>query len=95
VVATHSARLILTYKIKKREVIEMKRFKVVAESTIMDAEVNVRYIDEAHEIFEKLRDSGSYHKVYIADIETGEVYRTYDISQQAGGVMIQEWYTLG
>ena len=73
----------------------MKKFKVVAESTIMDVEVNVRYEDEAHEMFEKLRDSGSYHKVYIMDNEMGKVYRTYDISQQAGGVLIQEWYTLG
>ena len=72
-----------------------KKFRVVANSTIMDAEVNVRYEDEAHEIFENLRDSGSYHKIYIIDNETGEVYRTYDISPQAGGVMIQEWYTLG
>ena len=73
----------------------MKRFKVVAESTIMDAEVNVRYEDEAHEMFERFRDSGSYHRVYIMDNETGELYRTYDISVQGGGVMIQEWYTLG
>ena len=72
-----------------------KKFRVVANSTIMDAEVNVRYEDEAHEIFEKLRDSGSYHKIYIMDNETGEVYRTYDISSQNGGVIIQEWYTLG
>ena len=73
----------------------MKRFKVVAESTVMDAEVNVRYENEAHEMFENFRNSGSYHRIYIMDNETGEVYRTYDISQQAGGVMIQEWYTLG
>ena len=73
----------------------MKRFKVVAESAIMDAEMNVRYEDEAHEMFEKFRDSGSYHRVYIMDNETGELYRTYDISVQGGGVMIQEWYTLG
>lgn len=73
----------------------MKRFKVVAESTIMDAEVNVRYEDEAHEMFERFRDSGSYHRVYIMDNETGELYRTYDIVHQANGVMVQEWYTLG
>ena len=73
----------------------MKRFKVVANSTVMDAEVNVRYENEAHEAFEKFRDTGSYHKVYIMDNETGEVYRTYDINVQGGGVMIQEWYTLG
>ena len=42
----------------------MKRFKVMANSTIMDAEVNVRYKDEAHEMFEKLRNSG---KPYDAD----------------------------
>ena len=72
-----------------------KRFKVVANSTIMDAEVNVRYENEAHEIFESFRDSGSYHRVYIMDNETGELYRTFDISMQGGGVMIQEWYTLG
>ena len=72
-----------------------KKFRVVANSTIMDAEVNVRYEDEAHEIFENLRDSGSYHKIYIMDNETGEVYRTYDISSQNGGVIIQEWYRLG
>ena len=73
----------------------MKKFKVVAESTVMDAEVNVRYEDEAHEMFEKFRDSGSYHKVYIMDNETGELYRTYDISKQAGGIIVQEWFTLG
>ena len=73
----------------------MKKFKVVAESTVMDAEVNVRYEDEAHEMFEKFRDSGSYHKVYIMDNETGELYRTYDISKPAGGVIVQEWFTLG
>jgi hypothetical protein len=87
---------------KRKEVIKMKRFKemmekrfkVVAESTIMDAEMNVRTMSDANEVFDKLRDSGSYHKIYIMDNETGELYRTYDISQQAGGVMIQEWYTI-
>ena len=73
----------------------MKKFKVIANSTIMDAEVNVRYEDEAHEMFENFRDSGAYHRVYIMDNETGELYRTYDISMQGGGVMFQEWYTLG
>ena len=73
----------------------MKKFKVIANSTIMDAEVNVRYEDEAHEIFKKFRNSGTYHRVCLMDNETGELYRTYDISPQAGGVMIQEWYTLG
>ena len=73
----------------------MKRFKVMANSTIMDVEINMRYEDEAYEMFEKLRNNGTYHRVYIMDNETGELYRTYDISPQAGGVMIQEWYTIG
>ena len=73
----------------------MKRFKVVAESTIMDTEVNVRYENEANELFEKFRNSGTYHRVCLMDNETGELYRTYDISMQAGGVTIQEWYTIG
>lgn len=73
----------------------MKKFKIIANSTIMDAEVNVRYEDEAHEMFEKFRDSGAYYRVCIIDNETGELYRTYDVSKQGGGVMIQEWYALG
>ena len=73
----------------------MKKFKVIANSTIMDAEVNVRYEDEAREMFKKFRNSGTYHRVCLMDNETGELYRTYDINPQAGGVMIQEWYTLG
>ena len=68
----------------------MKKFKVVANSTTIDAEMNVRYEDDANEMFEEFRDSGAYHRVCIIDNETGEVYRTYDISYQSGGVMIQE-----
>ena len=55
----------------------MKRFKVVANSTIIDAEVNVRYEDEAREMYEKFRDCGLYHFVYIMDNETGELYATF------------------
>ena len=73
----------------------MKKFKVVANSTIIDAEVNMRYEDDANEMFEEFRDSGAYHRVCIMDNETGEVYRTYDISHQSGSIMIQEWYTIG
>ena len=73
----------------------MKKFKVVAESTVMDVEINLRTMFEAYEIFDEIRDTGSYNKIYVMDNETGELYRTYDISQQAGGVMIQEWYTIG
>ena len=72
----------------------MKKFKVVAESTIMDVEMNCRCKDQATEIFEKLRDSGSYHKVYIFDTETGEVYRTYDCYFECEGVRVDQWEKL-
>lgn len=80
---------------KRKEVIEMKRFKVVAKGTVMDVEINLRTMFEAYEVFDEIRDSGSYNKVYVMDNETGEIYRTFDISMQAGGMMVQEWYTLG
>ena len=73
----------------------MKRFKVIANSTDMNDEVNVRYEIEAHKVFEKFRNSRTYYQVCIIDNETGELYRTYDVSKQGGGVMIQEWYALG
>lgn len=72
----------------------MKKFKVVAKSPIMDAEMNCIDYTTANQMFDKMRDSGSYSKVYIMDNETGELYRTYDVSEQAGGVMVQEWFTI-
>ena len=71
-----------------------KRFKVIAKGTVMDVEINLRTMFEAYEVSDEIRDSGSYNKTYVMDNETGEIYRTYEISQQGGGVMIQEWYTI-
>lgn len=72
----------------------MKRFKVVANSTIMDAEVNVRYEDEAREMYEKFRDCGSYHFVYIMDNETGELYATFEKCLDGNGVKVTEWVAI-
>lgn len=72
----------------------MKKFKVVANSTTLDAEVNCQDIITANEMFEQLRDSGAYTKIYIMDNETGELYRTFDVSEQAGCVLIQDWFTI-
>ncbi len=69
-----------------------KRFKVVAKSTIMDAEMNVRTMSEARDIFEKFRNSGSYNEVYVMDNETGELFNTYNIDFEAGGVKVNEWF---
>lgn len=72
----------------------MKKFKVVANSTILDAEVNCHDYTTANEMFEQLRDSGAYTNIYIMDNETGELYRTYDVSKQAGGVLVQDWFSI-
>lgn len=68
-----------------------KRFKVVANSTIMDAEINVQYEDEAFEMYNDFKDSGSYHQVYIMDNETGELYAHFDKCLDGNGIKITEW----
>lgn len=72
----------------------MKKFKVVAESTTMDVEMACHDKDTANEMFLKFKDSGSYYRVYIADNETGEVYRTYDCYFKAQGVQVDEWFKI-
>lgn len=73
----------------------MKKFKVIMKSTIIDGEINFRDYEEAEAYFFEVVRGGSYSKVYLMDNETGKYLRTYGISMQGGGVMIQEWYTLG
>lgn len=72
----------------------MKKFKVVAQSTIMDAEINCCDLDEATALFFTFKSNGSYSKVYIVDNETGELYRTYDVAIVGGGVEVTEWASL-
>ena len=70
----------------------MKKFKLVAESLIVDIETNVNDYFEAWEMFDKCKTpSGIFTKVYIMDNETGELYRTYDIVVEDGGVKTIEW----
>ena len=71
-----------------------KKFKVVAKGLAMDAKYNCRYKDQANEAFKKFRDSGSYSNVYIVDIGTDEVCRTYDIYPYGGGVRVDQWQKL-
>ena len=72
----------------------MKKFKVVMKSTIIDGEINFRDYDEAEAYFFEVVKGGAYSKVYIMDNETGELYRTYDISAVGGGVEVSMWYAL-
>lgn len=69
----------------------MKKFKVVAISKVMDAELNCKDLEEATSIFFTFKSKNTYHKVYIMDNETGELYRTYDVEFEGGGVKITEW----
>ena len=74
----------------------MKKFKVVAKSLTMDAEINCRdYPYDARHYFESFIKSGAYSQVYIMDNETGELYDTYDKSLEAGGIKEIFWTALG
>ena len=73
-----------------------KKFKVVAKSLVMDAEINCNdYAYDATYYFEQFVKSGWYSQVYIMDNETGEVYRTYDKEMESGGVKVTTWFKLG
>jgi hypothetical protein len=72
----------------------MKKFTVVANSTIMDAEVRCRDLEEATAIYFAFKESGSYSNVYIMSNETGEIYRRYHQSFECGGIEIAEWNKL-
>ena len=70
----------------------MKKFKVVAESPTVDVETNVNTYFEALGMFERCKNpSNVFTKVYIMDNETGEIYNTYDIVIEDGGVKTIEW----
>lgn len=70
----------------------MKKFKVVAESPAVDVETNVNSYFEALEMFERCKTpSGVFTRVYIMDNETGELYHTYDMVIECGGVKTVEW----
>ena len=57
----------------------------------MDAEFNCRDLNEATAMFFTLKANNNYHKAYIMDNETGELYRTYDVEFEGGGVKVTEW----
>jgi hypothetical protein len=72
-----------------------KKFKVVANSTTMDAEINCNdYAYDAKHYFAEFIKSGFYSKVYIMDNLTGELYDTYDKEFEANGVKITMWSKL-
>ena len=70
----------------------IRKFNVVAEGVRMDAEVACAdYAYDARNQFEKFIASGLYYKVYIVDLETGELYDTYDVEREGGGVKVTMW----
>lgn len=72
-----------------------KKFKVVAQSLVMDAEINCNdYAYDARHYFDEFVKSGFYSKVYIMDNYTGELYDTFDKSVEAGGIKIEIWSKL-
>ena len=73
---------------------ERKEFKVVGKSVTMDAEFNCRTLLEAELQYAKMKESGWYEKVYIMSNTTGELFKTYDIEIESGGVKVTEWYQM-
>lgn len=71
-----------------------KKFRVVAKSTIMDAEMDFRDRAEAYEMYQKFRDGGSYSMVYVMNNETGQLYHRYNIRIEGGGVTREEWFSI-
>ena len=73
----------------------MKRFKVVAKGLAMDAEIDCNdYAYDAKSYYDRFVNSGQYYKAYIVDNFTGELYDTYDIELEAGGVKMTIWSSL-
>lgn len=70
----------------------IRKYKVVAEGHTMDAEIACAdYAYDARNQFEKFIASGLYYKVYIVDLETGELYDTFDAEYEGGGVKVTVW----
>ena len=72
-----------------------KRFKVVAQSQAMDAEINCNdYAYDAMHYYEEFIKSGWYSRIFIVDTETGELYDTYEKEMVAGGIEVRIWSKL-
>ena len=70
----------------------IRKYKVVAEGHTMDAEIACAdYAYDAMNHYEQFIKSGLYYRVYIVDLETGELYNTYDFEYESGGVKMTVW----
>ena len=69
----------------------MKNYKVIAESELLDAEVNANSIEEAHVIFNGFMEQPNYYRIVATSNETGEILAECYRTRKYGGVETILW----
>lgn len=69
----------------------MKNYKVIAESELLDMEVNVNTIEEAHEIFNTYMENNDFYRIVATSNETGEILAECYRARKYGGVETILW----
>lgn len=72
----------------------IKKFKIVAESTIMDIEMNTIQLDQAIRMYDRIKNSTEYSKGCIIDSATGEIDRHFERKIEDGGLKFSEWIAI-
>lgn len=69
----------------------MKNYKVIAESELLDFEVNVHTIEEAQECFNDCMEQPNYYRIVATSNETGEILAECYRARKCGGVETILW----
>ena len=69
----------------------MKNYKVIAESELLDFEVNVNTIEEAHDCFNYCMEQSDYYRIVAVSNETGEILAECYRTRKYGGVETVLW----
>ena len=72
----------------------MKKYSIVAEGELVDAEFNTNDRDEAERIYTQFANSTEYRYVSLASGETGELFKYRTLKFEHGGVERTEWVAL-
>ena len=69
----------------------MKKYKVVAESELLDFEVGVNTIEEAQETFNTYMNAEGFYRIVAIDNETSEILAECYRTRKYGGVETVLW----
>jgi hypothetical protein len=69
----------------------MKNYKVIAESELLDIEVNVNTIEEAQEAFNTYMEADDFYRIVATSNETGEILADCYRARKCGGVETIFW----